>query len=108
MSNNNNFSNFKPQSSSVVGIQEWTQFLSKLNLLLNTLFNSTFEGNAVMNAGTVSVTIQGIKPTSNVQAIMVIGGTQTGFLQVKCTLNTVTVTSTVNTDTGTILYSGSF
>ena len=61
-----------------------------------------------MTAGTVAIQLAGIKTTSNVQAIMVIGGTQTGFLQVKCTLNTVMVTSTVNTDTGTILYSGVF
>lgn len=105
---NNNFSNFKPLSSLVVGIQEWTGFLQKLNLLLNQMFNSAFCGEVSMYAGTASVTIQGVTPNSCIQANMEVGGTQTGFLQVKCTLNTVTITSTVNTDTGLILYSGSF
>lgn len=104
MSNNNNFSNFQPQKSTVVGIQEWTAFLNTLNRLLNILFNTTTKGTVVMTAGLATVTIQSVKQTSNVQAIMQIGGTQTGFLQATCSLNTVTIKSTVGTDAGTISY----
>ena len=104
MATNNQFSNLSPKGTSVVQLPEWTQFLANLNLKLNQLFNSSTWNTAQMNAGTVTIPIQGVKTTSNVQAIMEIGGTQTGFLQVKCSLNSVTVTSTVNTDNGTILY----
>lgn len=105
MSNNNQFSNFTPKGTPVLMLPEWTGFLRGINQLLNNLFNSTYSNTAVMKAGTVTVTIQGVKPTSNVQAIMQIGGTQTGFLQAKCILNAIIVTSTVNTDAGTIYFS---
>lgn len=104
MATTNQFSNYSPKGTSTVMLPEWTQFLANLNLKLNQLFNLTTYGTAKMNAGTVTIPIRGIKATSNVQAIMEIGGTQTGFLQVNCSLNSVTVKSTVNTDAGTIFY----
>lgn len=111
----NQLGNFSPKGTPVVQLPEWTGFLASLNKKLNSLFesiqgllNGTFSGSATMTSGTVTVVVNGISETSIANATMQIGGTQKGFLQVSVAQNSLTVTSTVDTDAGEIYYSGNF
>lgn len=111
----NQLGNFSPKGTPVVQLPEWTGFLAILNKKLNGLFesiqgllNGTFSGSVTMASGTATVIVPGISATSVATVTMAIGATQTGFLQVSFSQNSMTITSTVDTDAGTVYYSGKF